>query len=146
MKKLLFAAIFACAALFTSCTTNEGTGTENLTGSYTGTLNVYGVDDGVLNYSQESAVFSFESVDGVGELVMNSIKFSSSIYAPYLTIVASDIPMDSNGDYTIASVVPTIGGDTYEMYTLTDVVIKVSDSAIDVKFDCSTSSVEFAGE
>ncbi|MFR9649344.1 MAG: hypothetical protein SNJ33_06730 [Rikenellaceae bacterium] len=144
MKKLLFAALFACAALFTSCTTNEGTGTEEIAGSYTGTLTISDVD-GNVSYTQEDTVFDFEANDGFGEMVMNSVKFSA--YMPVtLTITASDIPFVSSGVYEIASVIPTVGGAPMEAYTLTNVAISASDSSLAVEFECYGSYAKFVSK
>lgn len=149
MKKLLFAALLASATLFTACTTEDTDNTsvnEKISQSYTGTLYVSEATTQESTYTQDDTTFSFEAANGVGELTMTAVKFTSSTYAPQLTIVASDIPATSSGVYEIESVIPTIGGDEYPTYTLTDIKIEVSESSIKVSFDCSSSSIEFAGE
>lgn len=166
MRKVISMLLFVAAATFaTSCddlndltddlTDNLEDVLGDLLGNETDGMTKYtGVVTVANGYTIDDAEFYIEEEDGKITIVMVDIKFTSSEDAPVMDITLSDISIDDNGDYSVASIAPNIvmafnGVDAaledVSRYTVTDVSGNYTEDAITLDFTCMECGVNFVG-
>ncbi len=138
---------FECYGSYAKFTTEveQETVYEKILVESVGTMTVEDLE-GTITYTQELVTFNFEAANGFGELVMNDIKFTSSSYAPTMTLVVSDIEYVSDGLYSAATIVPTWNGESVDSYAFSDLQVELVDSVMSVSFGTSNSKIKFVSE